>query len=130
MMANRTMEKKRTDNPDMDKEQEKKYKNQAINAARHILGVSRKNVQIDVTDKEWEAIQHKAISANKLNRIIKNMDSDTLKQRATPRNTKTISPSMEALAKSMAKAGYTQAQIADRLGISTSSVYRVVSGKS
>lgn len=129
MMANRTMEKKRTDNPEMSKEQEKKYKTQAINAARDILGVKRKNVLIDITDEEWEAIQHKAISSNKLNRIFKNTDSDAIKKRATPRDTKTVSSSMEALAKSMAKAGYTNEQIADRLGISPTSVYRVITGK-
>lgn len=130
MMGNRTMEKRRHDNPDMEKDQEKKYKAQAINAARVTLGITRKNSLISITDDEWEAIQAHAISPSKLRRILNNTDADALKKRATPRNVKTITPTMEALAKSMAKAGYTNEQIADRLGISTSSVYRTISGKS
>lgn len=129
LMANRTMVKKRMDNPDMEKEQEKKYRTQAINAARRAWGVKRKDVLINITDKEWEAIQNKAISPNKLNRIIKNTDSDALKKRATPRDTKTVGPSMEALIKSLAKSGFTNEQIADRVGFSTSTVYNVISGK-
>lgn len=129
MMANRTMEERRYANPTMDKDQEKKYKTQAFTAARNALGIKRKDTLIDVTDREWDAIQAKAISPNKLSRIINNMDSERLRQLATPRQTRTITPTMESLAKSMARSGYTNQQIADRLGISTGSVYNAISGK-
>lgn len=129
MMGNRRMEVIKRANPDLDKEHIKKYKNQAIQDAREVLGIKRKNSLIDITDKEWEAIQSRAISPSMLRRILTNTDPDKLRKRATPRVTKEISPTMIALAKSMERSGYTQAQIADRLGISTSSVYKAISGK-
>lgn len=123
LIANQTMSLKRQDNPNMTKEQEKKYKGQALNGARKKVGASKE--RIDISDREWEAIQAGAISESKLRRILDNTDLDKLKERATPRQTKTISSSMQALAKSMASSGYSTADIANRLGISASSVYNI-----
>lgn len=128
MMANRKLEQIKEANPDLDKEHEKKYKNQCMNRARQVLGVKRANTLIEITDKEWEAIQNKAVSPTVLSDILKNTNGDKLKERAMPRETKTISPTMEALAKSMAKSGYNNAQIAERLGCSKSSVYKILKG--
>lgn len=129
MMGNRRMEVIMKANPDLDKEHIKKYKGQAIQDAREILGIKRKNSLIDITDKEWEAIQNRAISPSMMGRILNNTDPDKLRKRATPRDTRIISPTMIALAKSLERSGYTQAEIADRLGISTTSVYKAISGK-
>jgi predicted transcriptional regulator len=126
LLANRTMAQRRKDNPNMTAEEEAKYRGQAINAARAIVGASKEN--INITDREWAAIQAGAISESKLNAILDNADLDVLRERATPRATKTITPTMESLAKSMAKGGYTSQQIADRLGISTSSIYTILKG--
>lgn len=129
MMANRTMAIRRHDNPDMDKEHLKKYSRQAMASARAKLGVDRKKTRIDITEREWEAIQAKAISPTKLRKIIDNADPDKFKELATPRATKTISPAMISLAKAMAASGYTNKDISDRLGVSTTSVYNILSGK-
>jgi len=126
LMANRTMAIKKFENPDMSREEAKKKRGQAIVAARTKLGSKKKQIQI--TDKEYEAIRAGAISESKLTKIMDNADLDTLRQQATPKAKKTITPSMEALARSMAATGATQAEIADRLGISTSSVYSIVKG--
>ena len=128
MMANRKLEQIKEANPDLDKEHEKKYKNQCMNRARQVLDVKRSNTLVEITDKEWEAIQKKAVSTTVLSEILKNTNGDKLKERAMPRETKTISPTMEALAKSMANSGYTNAQIAERLGCSKSSVYKILKG--
>ena len=124
LMANRTMAIKRHDNPDMSKDQVKKYKQQAIDAARKALGVKKKNSLIEITDREWEAIQHKAISPTTLRQILRNTDADKLRERATPRNTKQMSPSQIATMKAMANSGYSNEQIAERLGVSPSTVYK------
>ena len=129
LMANRTMAIKRQDNPNMDEDHEKKYKRQAINAARLKLGVKRKDTLIQLTDREWEAIQRKALSPSKTKQVIDHTDPTELRKRATPKAAPKMSSTMKSLAKSMAAAGYTGAEIADRLGVSATTVYKVVSGK-
>lgn len=129
MMANRTMAVKRHDNPGMTKDQAKKAKQQAIESARHALGVKKKDSLIQVTDAEWEAIQHKAISPSKLSEILRFSDPDVLRKKATPREQKSVSSGMMALAKSMAASGYTNADIAERLGVSATTVSKILNGK-
>lgn len=98
----------------------KKFRQQALTQARADVGAHRKPIHI--TDSEWEAIQSGAISDNKLKNIIKHMDDDELKQRATPHASNVLNSSKISNIKSMAANGYTNQQIADALGISTSTV--------
>lgn len=127
LMANHTVAIKKAANPGMDKDDLKKIKGQAIVAARTKVGA--KKHLIEISDKEWEAIQNGAISHSKLTEIMNHCDLEVLRQKATPRSTKTISTSMKSLAKSMNNSGYTTAQIAERLGISPSSVSKIVNDK-
>lgn len=124
LLANRVVACKKADNPNMSSDQLKRLKGQAIQGARDSLGAHK--TLIDPTDREWEAIQAGAISHSKLRDILNNSDLDKLRERATPRTRTTISPTMESLAHSMSNSGYTTAQIADRLGISVSSVYGIL----
>lgn len=80
-MANATVAAKRKDNPDMTKAEVKKASQQALAQARSSVGAKRSNIEI--TDKEWEAIQAGAISENKLTQILNNTNADTIRQRAT-----------------------------------------------
>ena len=128
-IAGRQMAIRREANPDMTKEQEKKYKSQAINAARQQVGSSRTKRLIKVTDDEWEAIQAHAISPTKLRGILNNCDMETIRERATPRGTKTVTPAMKALARNLANTqGYTTAVIADRLGVSPTTISKILNG--
>lgn len=70
----------------------------------------------------WEAIQAGAISENKLTQIIDNVDIDSLRQRATPRATTTLSTAKQNKIASMNASGYSTSEIAEALGISTSTV--------
>ena len=103
-------------------EQEKKIKQQALSKARKQVGAKRNAVQI--TAKEWEAIQAGAISASKLKSILDNADSAIIKQYAMPRSTTSLSTAKINRLKSMAHKGYTTNEIANALGISTSSVIK------
>ena len=79
-------------------------------------------MQVDISDKEWEAIQAGAISTSKLEQILNNADSDKVKQLASPRKAVTVSSSQAARIKSMLNFGYTQAEIAEATGLSVSTV--------
>ena len=131
MMGNRNMERIKTEQPEIkdDKDKLGKYRAHEIQKARDTLGIKRADTLINITDNEWEAIQNHAISPNKLSRILQNTNPDKLRDRATPKNRKTISTSQKSLAKQMANSGFTNEQIAKRLGISTTSVYTIISGK-
>lgn len=108
-------------NPDMGKDEIKKARQNAIEDARAQVGASGRGTKINITDKEWEAIQAGAISDSKLTQILRYADSDRVKELATPKNT-SITPARISRIKSMASAGFTAAEIADRLGISSSTV--------
>ena len=122
VLANTKIKEKIEADPDLanDKKMLKKVSQQAIVAARQQVGAKRH--PITISDKEWEAIQAGAISDNVLSQILESADIDNLRQRATPRASNELSNSKIALIKARAASGYTNAQIAESLGISASTV--------
>ena len=90
--------------------------------------VSRRDRNIKISDREWEAIQAGAITENKLKRILANSDIDELRQRATPRDSKTISTGKANRIKSMSANGSTIAEIAEQLGLSATTVRKYLKG--
>ena len=120
ILANAAVKAKKQENPDMTKGEIKKANQQALTAARNSVGAKREPILI--TDREWEAIQAGAISENRLTQIIKNVDTDKLRQRATPRATTTLSSAKVNKIASMNASGYTTAEIAEALGVSASTV--------
>lgn len=107
-------------NPDMTKAEIKKAKQQELTKARLAVGAKRQN--IDISDREWEAIQSGAISENTLMQIINNSDKDQLKQRATPRTYTALTQAKINKIASMKLSGYTTEQIAKSIGVSPSTV--------
>lgn len=120
VIANATVAAKKQENPDMTRSEIKKASQQALTAARTTVGASRETISI--SDREWEAIQAGAISENRLTQIINNVDIDTLRQRATPRSTTVLSTAKVSKIASMSASGYSTAEIAEALGVSTSTV--------
>lgn len=120
ILANAAVKAKKQENPDMTKGEIKKANQQALTAARNSVGAKREPILI--TDREWEAIQAGAISENRLTQIINNVDTDKLRQRATPRATTTLSSAKVNKIASMNSSGYTTAEIAEALGVSASTV--------
>ena len=121
-LANSVVKAKQQDNPDMDKKEIKKASNQAIIDARITVGASGKDSRIKITDKEWEAIQAGAISDSMLSQILRYADADEVRQRATPRATMELSTAKINKINSMLNSGFTNAEIAEALGVSTSTV--------
>lgn len=120
VIANASVAAKKQANPDMTRAEIKKASQQALTQARQQVGATRK--PIEITDREWEAIQAGAISENKLTQIINHVDIDSLRQRATPRATTALSTAKQAKIASMNASGYSTAEIAEALGVSTSTV--------
>lgn len=121
-LANAIVQAKIKDNPDMTNKEKKKAGQQALDKMRRQVGAKRELVQI--TDKEWEAIQAGAISPNKLKTIINNADMDKVKQLAMPRSTKELSQAKINHIATLKASGYTNAQIAQKLGVSTSTIIK------
>ena len=114
----------------LDGETERKIGQRAIEKARNELGaIKRRERNIDITDKEWEAIQAGAVSEKTLTDILNNTDIDKLRQLATPKTVTTMRPAQVSLIQTMAKSNYTLSQIAQKLGVSTSTVSDVLRGK-
>lgn len=120
LMANTIVSAKKKANPDMSKKEIKKASQQALTSSRTRVGAHR--TKIDITPKEWEAIQSGAISSNKLTQIIKYVDSDQLRQLATPRATSELSTAKQNKIQAMKNSGYTNAEIAKALGVSSTTV--------
>lgn len=120
LVANTIVTAKKTANPDMDAAELKKIKGQALNEARNRVGAKKE--RIDITDTEWSAIQAGAISNSKLEQILSNADLDQVKALATPRTPPTMTSAKASRALSMLNNGYTQAEVADALGISVSTL--------
>lgn len=123
LVANKIVAMKKDSNPHMEPDKVKKVKAQALNEARARTGAKKQ--QIDIQPKEWEAIQAGAISTNKLKSILDNTDLDRIKELATPRSRVTMTQSKINRAKSMLRAGRTQAEIADALGVSASTISKI-----
>ena len=114
-----------------DRDWRKKIENAALAEGRAITGASKRARLVHLTDREWEAIQAGAIGSTMMQKIISNMDSTELKQMATPKEnttTKYISTNKNniSLAKAMLSSGYTQSEVAERLGCSASLVNKMV----
>lgn len=124
-MANSVVKAKRQDNPNMTNKEIKKESQRALTAARAKVGASRQ--KIEITDREWEAIQAGAVSDAKLTQILRYADADDLRQRSLPKSTTTLSTAKANRIASMKASGYTTAEIAKQLGVSTSTVHKYAS---
>ena len=130
LKANAYVNAKKKANPDMKTSDIKKASQQALTKYRSQVGsVSRSKRSIKITDREWEAIQAGAISENKLKQILNNSDPDRLRELATPRTSTTLNRSKINRIKAMSASNFTLNEIANKLGISTSTVAKYLKGE-
>lgn len=130
LIANQIIDMKVKADPSIkgDKDHYRKLKNQTLEGARYRVGANKKVSNIVISDREWEAIQAGAISPTQLGNILNNTDMDRIRELATPRVKYGMQPSQIATAKLMNNNGYTMAEIADRLGVSTSTISKAING--
>lgn len=120
LIANTIYAAKRAAQPDMDKDTEKKIRSYALTEARARVGAKKQ--LIDITDAEWRAIQHGAVSSAMLERILNNADIDVVKKLATPRQNTVMTANKQARAQAMLASGYSMSEVADRLGVALSTL--------
>lgn len=108
--------------PDLKPKDIKKLNQQAITRYRTEVGsISRRDRNINISDKEWEAIQAGAISESKLIQILNNTDIDKLRERAMPKNNRSLTNGQINRIKAMSDT-YTIGQLASMFGVSTSTI--------
>lgn len=134
LMTNKIMEGILEENPSLseDKSKRRKVTAQVLDEQRARSGGRKQRVEI--TEKEWEAIEAGAISKSKLIDIINNTDTDVIRKYATPRTKSGLTKGQIAQAKAMlavvdssGTTRYTQEEVADRLGVSVTTLMNAVS---
>jgi predicted transcriptional regulator len=115
LLANAQLSQTRQANPHMEPAELKKVKQQYLNENRVRTGA--KKTKIIVNQSEWDAIQAGAISTDKLTKILNNSDIDTVRHLALPKNAPKLTSTKLRRAQSMLSSGYTQAEVADALGV-------------
>ncbi len=112
------------ENDSLTKEEIKKKRNKILAQARAEMGTDKQRVTL--TDKEVEAIKNGAISNALMLDIFNNGDQDSLKKSFTPKNQRGMSNAQKSRAKRLLKNGYTQAEVAEALGVSVSTIQKNV----
>ena len=120
VVANKMIAQRMQSNPDMTKEERRKARSHALNEAR--LRTGAKKTLVDISPREWEAIQNGALSNHLLGKILNNTDLEKVRERATPRDRPVMTNAVTAQAKRMLASGATPAEVAERLGISVSTL--------
>lgn len=122
LLANSRIQEKAKANPDMTKKEYAKMSQRELSKARAEVGAKRSSISI--SSDEWEAIQNGAISENTLSRILKYTDIDKVREYATPKSSKTLSQVKINRIHAMQNSGYSNSDIAEALGVSTSTVQK------
>lgn len=126
IIANGKLKAKKQEYPELekDKKEAKKVYQQALQDARDSVGLHSKADKIVFSDREWKAIQAGAVTDNLLSKMLRYADEDSVKERAMPKEKTTLSPALINNIKAMQKSGYTNEEIASRIGKSTSTVFK------
>ena len=122
ILANAEIKAKKQADPSFayNKKEVKKASQQALTRAREQVGAHR--TPIEITDREWEAIQAGAINKTTLREIVAHTDIDTLRERATPRAVSTLSQAQIGKIAAMKASGYTISEIAKAMKKSPSTI--------
>ncbi len=127
MIATSALQAKKNANPNMTKKELKKQGTIELTKARQTVGASGKGTRINITDKEWEAIQSNAISGTALIKILRKADSDRVNELAIPKNTTTLSNAQVNKIKAMANSNFLTSEIAKAMDLSESTVRKYLS---
>ena len=103
-----------------------KISNKEIAKARDAVGAKRH--PIDLTEREWEAIQAGAISDTKLTQILRYTDTAKVRKLATPKTHRGMSSTAKSRARTLLRAGYSQSEVAEAIGVSVNTLVQELKG--
>ena len=127
ILANEIYRSKAKANPNMSGADRSKEKGRAIVLARS--RINAKKPTIEITPREWEAIEMGAVSPTKLSNILRNANMDVVRKYATPRIESTgLSTAKQNRASALLKAGYTIAEVASAVGATPNQINRLSRG--
>lgn len=132
LIANKAIRDILENNPDFknDSEHFKREKGRQLDYARKKVGAKKLSIggsdKNPLTDKEWEAIEHHAVSKTTLQRILANADKGRVRELAMPRTKTGLSNAKLARAKAMLAKGYSRADVCDMLDISESKLISAI----
>lgn len=126
LRANVKIKQLEKDDPDLFKRKDKvkKEKNKILNETRIEVGAGKRQIQI--SPREWEAIQARAISGSMLSDILDNADMDIVRNMATPKTQKTQSSAKVSRMKALSNSGHTIQEIAEIMNVSPSTVSKYI----
>ena len=116
------------DNPEATKEQRGKAKQRILTQCRKKRGLTGSRSVLEITPKEWEAIQAGAISSNKLNELLKKADMSVIQQYAMPRAHGKLTNAQINRIKAMSASGRSNSEIAEALDVNISTVLNYLKG--
>jgi hypothetical protein len=122
IVANGVIKAKRQEDPllRVDPDRLKKVEKQAKEYARARLNLTKP--VIEITDRQWDAIQAGAVSASRLRDILEYADPKRIDELSMPRHNTVMTSAVTARAKAMLSAGATNAEVAALLGIPQSTL--------
>lgn len=110
--------------PGMSKKDKKTWKGRSLVVARSRLGHTKPT--IDITQKEWTAIELGAVTPTRLKGILRNADMDKVRQFATPRAAREgLSGGKKTRAIRLLDAGYTTAEVSQALGVPVTQIQNI-----
>lgn len=108
-------------------EQKSKQRQRLITQARQMVGLTSR-MTLEITPKEWEAIQAGAIGSSTLAKLLTRADLDVIKSYATPYRSRALTNSQVNRIKSLKASGNNNSDIAEALGINVSTVIKYLEG--
>lgn len=117
------------ENPHASSEERGKAKQKIINLCRRERGLTSYYNSLEITPKEWEAIQAGAIGSSTLTKLLGKADMSVITEYAMPSNKGKLSDVQINRIKSMSASGKTNAEIADALNINVSTVINYTKGE-
>lgn len=120
---------KKNGDPKPKNEDLKKTGQQALSKYRtEYDATARSKRNVEITDREWEAIQAGAVSETLLIKILNNTDISKLREKATPRTASGLSSAQISRIKQLSAKGYSLSEIARKFNVSTSTVSKYLKG--
>lgn len=108
-------------------EQKSKQNQRLMTQARQKVGLTSR-MTLEITPKEWEAIQAGAIGSSKLAKLLGRADIDVIKSYATPYKSNKLTQAQINRIKALSASGKGNSEIAEAMGINVSTVMKYLGG--